>query len=100
MKYKKFKNQWQKVGSLGNDNGDGNESGKKAIGLDKQINDNFARASRFFCTFLCRHYDYDVKVPNFTFVAGDGNTRQRLSFSFLNFDTVFQNSCPEKFASI
>ena len=38
-------------GSLRND--DGNENGKKEIGLDKQ-NDNFARASRFFCTFLCR----------------------------------------------
>ena len=35
MKYKKFKNQRQKVGSLNNDNGKGNENGKKAIGLDK-----------------------------------------------------------------
>ena len=26
----------------------------------------------------------------------DMNTRQRLSFSFLNFDTVFKNSTPEK----
>ena len=35
-------------GSLRND--DGNENGKKEIGLDKQ-NNNFARASRFFLHF-------------------------------------------------
>ena len=34
------------IGSLRNDDDDGNENGKKAIGLDKQ-NNNFARASRF-----------------------------------------------------
>ena len=39
------------LGSLSNDDGDGNENGKKAIGLDWQ-NNNFARASRFFVHFL------------------------------------------------
>ena len=39
-----------KVGSLRNDDGDSNENGKKAIGLDKQ-NNNFARASRYFVHF-------------------------------------------------
>ena len=34
------------LGSLRNDDGDGNENGKKEIGLDWQ-NNNFARASRF-----------------------------------------------------
>ena len=38
------------LGSLRNDDGDGNENGKKAIGLDWQ-NNNFARASRFFVHF-------------------------------------------------
>ena len=38
-------------GSLSKDDGDGNENGKKAIGLDKQ-NNNFARASRFFVRFF------------------------------------------------
>ena len=38
------------LGCLRNDDDDGNESGKKAIGLDKQ-NNNFARASRFFVQF-------------------------------------------------
>ena len=39
------------MGSLSNDDGDGNEYGKKAIGLLWQ-NNNFARASRFFVHFL------------------------------------------------
>ena len=38
------------TGNLSNDNGDGNENGKKAAGLDLQNNnfvrDDFARASR------------------------------------------------------
>ena len=38
------------LGSLRDDDDDGNENGKKAIGLDKQ-NNNFARASRFFVHF-------------------------------------------------
>ena len=54
------------VGSLNNYEGDGNEDGKKAIGLDKQ-NNNFARASRFLYISLPSLYDYNVKVPNFTF---------------------------------
>ena len=33
-----------------NNDGDGNENGKKAVGLNKQ-NNNFARASRFFVHF-------------------------------------------------
>ena len=39
------------IGSLSNDDGDLNENGKKAIGLDWQ-NNNFARVSRFFVNFL------------------------------------------------
>ena len=39
------------LGSLSNDDGDGNENGNKPIGLDWQ-NNNFARASRFFVHFF------------------------------------------------
>ena len=43
------------MGSLSNDDGDGNENGKKAIGLDWQKY-NSARTPRFFVqSFLCRH---------------------------------------------
>jgi len=41
------------IGSQRNEDGDVNENGKKPIGLKWQ-NNNFARASRFFCTFHCR----------------------------------------------
>ena len=37
--------------TMSNDDGDGNENGKKAKGLDWQ-NNNFARASRFFVHFF------------------------------------------------
>ena len=40
----------QSLGSLRQDDDDGHEDGKKAIGLDKQ-NNSCARASRFFVHF-------------------------------------------------
>ena len=39
------------IGSLSNDDDDGNENGKKAIGLDWK-NNNFTRAARFFVHFF------------------------------------------------
>ena len=39
------------IASLSNDDGDGNENGKKELGLDWQ-NNNFACVSRFFVHFL------------------------------------------------
>ena len=44
---------WQSttIESLSNDDGDGNENGKKAKGLDKQ-NNNFACTLRFFVHFF------------------------------------------------
>ena len=39
------------LGSLSNDDSDGNENGKKAIGVDWH-NNYFARASRFFVHFF------------------------------------------------
>ena len=69
------------IRSLCNDDGDLNENGKKAIGLDWQDN-NFAHASCFFCTFLCRHCTttmWNVLIPPF---LENMNTRLRLSFSF------------------
>ena len=43
------------LGSLSNDDGDGNDNGKKAIGLDSWQNNNFARASRFFGLTILRN---------------------------------------------
>ena len=44
-----FKFEANIIGSLSNDDGDGNENGKKAVGWQ---NNNFARAPRFFVHFL------------------------------------------------
>ena len=38
-------------GSVSNDDGDGNENGKKPVGLDWK-NNNFARVSRFLVQFF------------------------------------------------
>ena len=70
-----------------NDDGDGNENGKKAIGLDWQ-NNNFARASRFFCTFLsrcCTTTTWKCLISRF---VEDVNEDNKFLFLFLNFDTV------------
>ena len=40
------------IRSLGNDDGDGNKNGKKAMGLLRTENNNFARASLFFVHFF------------------------------------------------
>ena len=67
------------LGSLSNGDGDVNENGKKAKGVDWQ-NNNFARASRFSLPSL---HDYDVKMRViFTSSGGREHTWRRLSFSF------------------
>ena len=46
------------IASLSNDDGDGNENGNKAMGLD------------FLYISLPSLHDYNVKVPKFTFSRG------------------------------
>ena len=56
------------LGSLRNDDDDGNENGNKAIGLDKQ-NNNFARASRpFLYIYLPSLHDYNYDFFYFLFL--------------------------------
>ena len=74
-----------KIESWGN--GDGNKDGKKAIGLDWQ-NNNFVRASRFFCTFLCRRCTtstWNCLISRFVEALTQDNDPLLL---FLNFNTV------------
>ena len=60
------------IGSLSNDDGDGNENGKKAIDLYQQ-NNNFARDHAFlFISRRCKA----------TKLCRGGNTRRQLPFSF------------------
>ena len=62
------------LGSLSNDDGDVNENGKKAIGLDWQ-NNNFALASRFFAhLFTVTTLLQRLEMPNFTFCGGREHT--------------------------
>ena len=56
------------LGSLRNDDDDGNENGNKAKGLDKQ-NNNFARASRpFLYIYLPSLHDYNYDFFYFLFL--------------------------------
>ena len=52
------------IGSLSND-GDGKENGKIFSRFGLAL--NFVRASRFFVHFIPVLYDYDEKIPIFTF---------------------------------
>ena len=56
------------LGSLTNDDGDGSENGKKAMGLDRlHVHHAFLYIS------LPSLHDYNVKVPNFTFCRERGH---------------------------
>ena len=81
------------IESLSNDNGDGSENGKKAVGLDRQ-NNNFARASRFLVHFFAVTTRlYHVKVPNFTFCGGREHSRETfLFFSSISIQSFIINS--------
>ena len=74
------------IGSLSNDNADGNENGKKGIGLISKTTTFHVHHGFLYISLPSLPVD-NVKVPEFTFVE-DGNTRQQVSFLFLNFDTV------------
>ena len=69
------------IGSLSNDDGDVNENGKKAIGLDRQRN-NIARVSRFFVHFFPSLHDYVVKMPKFTYCGGRKHNTTALFFFY------------------
>ena len=76
------------IGSLSNDDGDGNENGEKAIGLDWQKN-NYSRASRFFVHFFAVVARLRRENPYFHVLSRTGTQDNNFLFLFLNFDTVF-----------
>ena len=65
----------QSLGSLSDDDGDGNEN-------DKQ-NNNFALVSRVLDNSLPSMHDYDVKLPNFTSVYEERGHKATIFFFFL-----------------
>ena len=66
------------LGSL-HDDSDVKETGKKAMGLDKQ-NNNSPRTSHFLCISLQPLNDYNVKLSNFTFCGG--HEQRTMTFFF------------------
>ena len=85
-------------GSLSIDDGDGNgnENGKNAICLGLQL----CTCITLFCTFLCRRCTTTTSKCLISRFEQDVNTIDDSLFLFLNFDTVLQNSTPEKFANV
>ena len=67
-------------GSLGTDDGDGNNNVKKSnsFRLAKQL----CTCTTLLCTFLCRCFTNTTCKCLISRFAEDGNTRQQLSFSF------------------
>ena len=88
-------------GSLNNDDGDGNENGKKAISLNWQTN-NFSRASALFLYISLPSWldDYEVKMPNFTFYGERKLGTTNFFLPFLNLSAVPKKSTPGKLAHI
>ena len=72
---------------LRNDDGDSNENGKKAIGLDKQ-NNNFAPASRFFVHFSAAVARLQRETTQFHVLSRTKTEDNNFLFLFLNFDAV------------
>ena len=82
------------TGSLSNDDGDVNENGIKATGLDWK-NNNFARALRFFVHFFV--VSARLRRENALFnVLWRTWTQGNNFLLFFCYDTVFWNSTPQK----
>ena len=68
------------IGTLSKDDGDSNKNGKKGIGLISKT--TTLHVHHAFCTFHCRHCTTMKWKRLISRFVKDGNTRQRLSFSF------------------
>ena len=73
-------NRKQIIGSLSNDDADGNENGKKAIGLISKTTTLHVHHA-FLYIPLPSLPDYNVKVPEFTFYRGREHKTTILFFS-------------------
>ena len=70
---------WEVLGSFSNEDGDGNEDVKKAIGLLRKTTTLHVYHAFLYISLPSLH-DYDVKMPNCKFTE-DVNKRRRISFS-------------------
>ena len=82
------------TGSLSNDDGDVNENGIKATGLDGKTTTLHVHYAFLYISLSSVH-DCDVKMPYLTFCGGREH-KATISFFFFCYDTVFWNSTPQK----
>ena len=75
------------LGSLSNDDGDGNDNGKKVMGLDSETTTLHVHHAFLYISLPSLH-DYNVKVTNFHVLLTTGTQDYNLLFLFLNLDTV------------
>ena len=66
-------------GSVSNDDGDGNENGKKAIGLLNKTTTLHVHHPFLYISLPSLH-DYNIKVRNFTFCGGREHTTTTFFF--------------------
>ena len=69
------------LGSFSNDDGDGNEDVKKAIGLLRKTTTLHVHHAFLYISLPSLH-DYDVKMPNCKFYGGRKQATTNLFFSF------------------
>ena len=87
------------TGSFSNDDGEGNEHVKKETCLLRKTT-NLHVYHAFMYIFSLSLHDYDVKMPNFTFL-GESIKKATTNFSFfINLSGVRTKSTPEEFAYI
>ena len=70
------------VGSFSNDDGDGNENVKKAIGLMSKTTSLHVHHAFLYIFCLPLLHDCDVKMPSFTFYGGRKQATTNFFFSF------------------
>ena len=82
------------LGSFSNDDGDGNQVVKKAIGLLRKTTTLHVHHAFLYISLPSLH-DYDVKMPNCKFYGGRKQATTNLFFS-LNLSSVLKKSTPGK----
>ena len=85
------------IGSFSNDDDDGKEDVKKAIGLLRKTTTLHVHHAFLYISLPSLH-DYDVKMPNCKFCGGRKQATTNLFLSALNLGVVLKKSTPGKFA--
>ena len=85
------------LGSFGNDDGDGNENVKKAIGL---LRKQLCTYITLFCTFLCRHCTTTTWKCLIHVIRRTWTSDDKFFFLFLNLSAVAKKSTLGKLSYI